>query len=123
MTYFFYLTLRRNKGKEKVNFDSPKNISSFHAGMNCILSSCGIYQIPSINKFPSTIDYFSEIISQNFAKITGKHLRRSLFLINIQVAVLKLYQKEIPAQVFPREFGRIFQSSFYKGHMLTNASE
>ena len=41
---------------------------------------------------------------RNFPKLTGKHLRRSVFLKNLPVGGLQLYLKETPAQVFSREF-------------------
>ena len=47
-------------------------------------------------------------ILRNFPKLTGKHLRRSVFLKNLQVGGLQLCFKQTPAQVFSREFCEIF---------------
>ena len=54
---------------------------------------------------------------KNSAKVTGKHLFRSLFLIKFQLQAssrLQLYmKKEAPTQLFSYEFCEIFKNTFF----------
>ena len=52
---------------------------------------------------------------KNFAKFTGKHLRRSLHTCNI-------VKRETPAQVFSCEFCKIFKNTFFTEHLQMAAS-
>ena len=54
-------------------------------------------------------------VLKNFAKFTGKHLRRSLHACN-------LIKKETLAQGFSCKFGKIFKHTFFKEHLRTAAS-
>ena len=49
----------------------------------------------------------------NFAKLTGKHLCQSLFLIKLQAYSLQLYWKRPPAEVFSCELCNIFQTTSF----------
>ena len=51
--------------------------------------------------------FFKIGVLKNFAKFTAKHLSQSLFLIKLQT------WKETLAQVFSREFKKIFKNYFF----------
>ena len=52
---------------------------------------------------------------KNFAKVTGKHLRQSLFFNKVFI------KKETPAQVFSCEYCEIFKNTFFIEHLWTTA--
>ena len=50
---------------------------------------------------------------RNFAKLTGKHLCQSLFLIKLQAGGYNFIKKETRALVFSCEFCEIFKNPFF----------
>ena len=54
--------------------------------------------------------FFEIGVLENFAIFTGKHLYRSLFLLELQA--LRTYKKETPTQVFSCECCKIFMKAF-----------
>ena len=57
---------------------------------------------------------------KNFAKLTEKHLLRSLFLISFKTTVF--FQNETPTQVFSSEFCETFKNNIFTEHPRTTAS-
>ena len=68
---------------------------------------------------------FQKQPTEMFQKFTRKHLRQSLFL-NIVPALSheawNFIKKEILAQVFSREFCKIFNNAYFEEHLRTTAS-
>ena len=71
----------------------------------------------------SRLQMFHKIdVLKDFAKFTGKHLCRSLFL-NELGSPCNFIKKEIPTQVFSCEFCKIFKNTFFTEHTQTTAPE
>ena len=56
---------------------------------------------------------------KNFAKLTEKHLLRSLFLISFKTT--GFFQNETPTQVFSSEFCETFKNNIFTEHLRTTA--
>ena len=52
-------------------------------------------------------------VLKTFAKFTGKHLYKSLFLIKLEAQACNLIKKETLAQVFPVNFAKFLRTSFF----------
>ena len=63
---------------------------------------------------------FKTDVLKNFAKLTEKHLLRSLFLISFKTTVF--FQNETPTQVFSSEFCETFKNNIFTEHLRTTAS-
>ena len=62
-------------------------------------------------------------VLRNFAKLTWKHLRQSLFLIKLQaLQACNFIKKETLAQVFSCEFCKISNNSFFTEYLRATAS-
>ena len=61
-------------------------------------------------------------VLESFAKFTGKHLLRSLFLIKLQVLSIAAVLRETPTLVFPCEYCEIFRSTYFTEHLQTVVS-
>ena len=51
-------------------------------------------------------------VLRNFAKFTGKHLCRSLFLIKLQARPVTLFKKRLWYRHFPVNFGKLLRAPF-----------
>ena len=60
-------------------------------------------------------------VLRNFAKFTGKHLCKSLFLLQPQAC--NFIKKETLAQVFSCEFCEISKNTFFTEHLQTTAPD
>ena len=67
--------------------------------------------------------FFKKGVLRNFAEITGKHLRQSLFLMKLQSWACKFIKKETLAQVFSCEFAKFLRTPFFYRTPLVAASE
>ena len=57
--------------------------------------------------------FCKEGVLKNFAKLTGKHLRQSLFFNKVAGGACHFIKKETLAQVFSCEFCEIFKNTFF----------
>ena len=64
---------------------------------------------------------FKTDVLKNFAKLTEKHLLRSLFLISLKTTVF-FFQNETPTQVFSSEFRETFKNTIFTEHLRTTVS-
>ena len=68
----------------------------------------------------------SKVVPRNFTKLTGKHLRQSLFLnkvAGLRPEACNFIKKETLAKVFPCEFCGISESTFFHITLPVAASE
>ena len=63
---------------------------------------------------------FKTVVLKIFAKLTEKHLLRSLFLISFKTTVF--FQNETPTQVFSSEFCETFKNNIFTEYLRTTAS-
>ena len=61
--------------------------------------------------------FFKIDLLKSFANFTGKHLRQSLFLKNLQAEGLQLYLKNTPTQVFSCEVAKFLRTPFFTEHL------
>ena len=61
-------------------------------------------------------------VLKNFAMSTGKHLCRSLLLIDFQASRPATFLKRDPTQVFSRKYCRIFKNTYFDENLRTTAS-
>ena len=57
--------------------------------------------------------FYKKVVLRNFAKLKGKHLCQSLFLIKLQAEAYNFIKKETLAQVFSCEFCEISKNTFF----------
>ena len=66
----------------------------------------------------SRLQIFLKIgILKNFANVTGKELRWSLFSINLQAEGLQLHKKRLQHRCFPVKFAKFLRATFHIEHL------
>ena len=62
-------------------------------------------------------------VLKNFAKFTGKHLCKSLFLIKLPAAPATLFKKRLWHRYFPVNFAKFLRTPFLQKNSWATASE
>ena len=66
----------------------------------------------------SRLQIFLKIgILKNFANVTGKDLRWSLFSKNLHAEVLQLHKKRLQHRCFPVKFAKFLRATFLREHL------
>ena len=80
-----------------------------YTASDCFLSSFLRSSLPGV--------FCKKVVVKNFAELTGKQLRQSLFFNKVTAAASNFIKKETLAQVFFSAFCKFLRTPFFKKHL------